>query len=312
MKLDHFAYFLAIVEEGSISHASEKLFMSHQKLSAIVKRMEEEAGCQLFVRRHAGVELTPYGEAFVRAARTALGAYERFKRDVRAIRAKEQQKVVIFAAPMAVHRLEACFRELAQQMGKVVPKIIELNSEDILARLAEPLEGVEDRLGVIAVPYDELTTARVRYRQLSFYPMRMDEFVVCAGQGTAWAQRETISLQEFVNGPVVDLESATASPAVDKVIRTYGDPELGFASSNLISCLEATRDGCGLMLLPTAVWDNPSYAGITAHLRCLAIEEGLTVAVCAVAPQGLERNPLASSFLSALRQGYAREQTPGR
>ena len=43
-------YFLAIVEEGNISAAARKLFISQQTLSEHVKKLEDELGTPLFKR----------------------------------------------------------------------------------------------------------------------------------------------------------------------------------------------------------------------------------------------------------------------
>ena len=61
MELRILRYFLAIVQEQSISHAAEKLHLTQPTLSRQIKDLEEEFGKQLFVRGNRQITLTEEG-----------------------------------------------------------------------------------------------------------------------------------------------------------------------------------------------------------------------------------------------------------
>ena len=71
MNFQNLEYFLAVVEEGSITRAAEKLHISQQALSGQIVRLEAELGCELFTRR-GGLELTYSGKCFRDSARQIL------------------------------------------------------------------------------------------------------------------------------------------------------------------------------------------------------------------------------------------------
>ena len=50
MTLKQLEYFLAIAENGSITKAANSLRISQPPLSLQLKGLEEELGCQLFIR----------------------------------------------------------------------------------------------------------------------------------------------------------------------------------------------------------------------------------------------------------------------
>lgn len=56
-------YFCTVVQEGSISKAAERLYMTQQSLSGYLARLEKKYGCTLFVRRPKFC-LSPEGELF--------------------------------------------------------------------------------------------------------------------------------------------------------------------------------------------------------------------------------------------------------
>src|SRR6202163_1750409 len=73
MELRHLRYFVAVVEEGSLTTAAEKrLHTSQPSLSRQIRDLEDEVGADLLSRSVHGVELTAAGQAFLDDARLAL------------------------------------------------------------------------------------------------------------------------------------------------------------------------------------------------------------------------------------------------
>ncbi|MDX8239010.1 LysR family transcriptional regulator [Acinetobacter pittii] len=64
LTLKQFQYFIKIVEEGSFTAASEKLFIAQSALSRQIKLLEEEIDFKLFDRTDKKVKLTTAGEIF--------------------------------------------------------------------------------------------------------------------------------------------------------------------------------------------------------------------------------------------------------
>ena len=73
MELRHLRYFVAVVEEGSLTMAAEsRLHTSQPSLSRQIRDLEYEVGAQLLSRSVHGVELTAAGRVFLDHARLAL------------------------------------------------------------------------------------------------------------------------------------------------------------------------------------------------------------------------------------------------
>jgi len=73
MELRHLRYFVAVVEEGSLTTAAvRRLHTSQPSLSRQIRDLEYEVGTELLSRSVQGVELTPAGKAFLDHARLAL------------------------------------------------------------------------------------------------------------------------------------------------------------------------------------------------------------------------------------------------
>ena len=62
MDLKQLKYFVTVAEEGTISAAAKKLFMSQPPLSIQMKLLEQELGCPLFERGQKHIRLTDTGK----------------------------------------------------------------------------------------------------------------------------------------------------------------------------------------------------------------------------------------------------------
>lgn len=68
MDLLSLKYFLVTAQTQHMTKAAEILNITQPALSAFIKRMENELGCQLFVREGRGIRLSKYGEILMESA----------------------------------------------------------------------------------------------------------------------------------------------------------------------------------------------------------------------------------------------------
>jgi DNA-binding transcriptional LysR family regulator len=85
MTLRQMEYLLAVVDEGSFTHAAERLFVSQPALSHQVKALEQSVGGALIERRPQAVHLTPLGRAFLPHAAASVRAAEDARRAAREV-----------------------------------------------------------------------------------------------------------------------------------------------------------------------------------------------------------------------------------
>lgn len=79
MNFSHLEYFIEVAHCGSISKASEKLFLDRGSLSATIASLEKEYGVPFFLRTSKGVSLTEYGKRFYEFSLHVLEAQKNLK-----------------------------------------------------------------------------------------------------------------------------------------------------------------------------------------------------------------------------------------
>lgn len=82
MNLTLLRTFLAVIETGNLSRASERLNVSQSTVTARIDALEEEIGQKLLLRHKGGAELTATGHKFERHARSMLTLWRQTQRDI--------------------------------------------------------------------------------------------------------------------------------------------------------------------------------------------------------------------------------------
>ncbi len=88
-------YILVIAAEGSITKASQKLYVAQPSLSQILKRVEAEFNVSLFTRVKGRLKLTPEGEVFVRSGQEILDTMEQLTNKFSSLSNAESGKLTV-------------------------------------------------------------------------------------------------------------------------------------------------------------------------------------------------------------------------
>lgn len=114
MNFSNINYFLAIVEEGSISAAARKLYISQQALSEQLRKMEDEVGAPL-LKRGKNFDLTVAGECLYRDGRELLRIYTSMLEDIQDVTTRRRKKITLgiptFWTPPYLPALLSLFRK---------------------------------------------------------------------------------------------------------------------------------------------------------------------------------------------------------
>jgi LysR family transcriptional regulator, benzoate and cis,cis-muconate-responsive activator of ben and cat genes len=191
MELRQLRYFIAVAEEGNISRAAKKMFLTQPALSRKIKALEEEIGQCLLERQAHSIRLTPVGEAMVREARELLQhadlALERVRAAGRGLRLR-----VGYAPSLASGLLSVAVESFTQTHPNSSVELFDLST-------AEMLTGLEsDKLDVVVAVGQERAA-----RGLKWTPLIRAPFRLAVNQNHPLARRQRVTPAEAAREPLL-------------------------------------------------------------------------------------------------------------
>lgn len=76
LNLNNYKIFYEVARCGNITKASNNLYISQPAVSQVIKKLEEELGCILFIRSKKGIKLTDIGEKIYKQVKTSLNGLD--------------------------------------------------------------------------------------------------------------------------------------------------------------------------------------------------------------------------------------------
>ena len=99
MELDWLETFLAVVDRGGFTAASEQLHRSQSRVSAHIAALERDLGVRLIDRTHRPATLTPAGDVFAGHAREIVAGVGSARSAVGALRGLDQGSITVLTTP---------------------------------------------------------------------------------------------------------------------------------------------------------------------------------------------------------------------
>ena len=185
MEIRQLRYFLSAIRHGSLRAAAREHFVTQPAVSIQLKKLEEELGEKLYVRRGRRIEPTQAGNAVVAGAEEIVGRIDALTHNVGAVRTMQRGVLKMGSIDAAsIYVLPDVFRAFRSRYPGIDMQVIVSDSHSLIADLGAgtielavvtlPLPGesyavvpiYEDRMVLVAHPRHELSRARPRVRVL--------------------------------------------------------------------------------------------------------------------------------------------------
>lgn len=182
MDVKQMTYILTIAQEGGISKAAAKLFITQSALDQQLLKLEHELGTRLFFRSRSSFALTEAGRVYVDYARRMLELKNEAYRIIHDIADRRRGTLSLAFAP---ERGMEMFMAVYPRFYQSYPEVTVTPREISVRRQLEMLAGDELDLGFISRPEGEVPG-------LTCVPLLREEFLLitppqpsAGGQGRA-------------------------------------------------------------------------------------------------------------------------------
>ncbi|MEU0806587.1 LysR family transcriptional regulator [Streptomyces sp. NPDC005970] len=244
MDLRQMEVVVAVAEEGGFTAAARRLHVVQSAVSGTVRALEKEMGTRLFERTTHRVSLTPAGEAFVPAARTALRAAEQARAAVDVARGELRGQVTVGTMQGVWVGLHRALAALRAEHPRVVVRLRQAPVADIRQSLRD---GTVD-LAVVALD-------RQQQRGLVTRPLVREEMVLTASPARGFAQEDRVTFAEIARMPFIDFTPGWAiRGAVDRAFRAaLVERGTAFEVNDIVAASELVRHDLGVCVMPESI-----------------------------------------------------------
>jgi DNA-binding transcriptional LysR family regulator len=253
MDLKTMEYYVAVVEEGSITRAAERLHMSQPPLTVRLKALEAELGIALLARHGRGVEPTAAGRVFADRARRLLREVQATADAARLVGQGVAGTLTVAAgASVAPSLLASLLGTLRSQAPEVAIGV----STGADAAVRDQVSHGEADAGLMHLspgPNDP----EGRWRGLETAVVAREPLVAVLPSDHALARRERADVVTLTTETLVVPAAASAPGLRDQLLATWqaagGSPERIRETDSILTGLALVDARLGIAIMPAAV-----------------------------------------------------------
>ena len=250
--------YVAVIEEGSFTGASNVLYMTQSGVSRAVASMESELGLPLLIRSRSGVTPTDAGERVLVHARAALSEMERIRQDAAAMAGLEVGRLRIGGFPSACARL---MPGIIGEFERRYPSIEILVSEGTDQKVSGWIHENAIDVGFVHLPSAGLHTV----------PIAVDKMLLVLPPGHPLAETSSVVSTSRLSSEPLILPRGRSEPIVASIFREAGiAPKVRFMLRDVGTVLSMVREGMGVSIL--AQMSLTALPGLLSEVSVRSIE----------------------------------------
>ncbi|WP_299438233.1 LysR family transcriptional regulator [uncultured Aquimarina sp.] len=175
-----------IVKEGSVTKASEKLFLSQPALSHQLKKLEEEIGLKVFNRLNKKLMLTETGQILYRASEKLLTSFNLLNAELDELKKGKKKKIRLTT------ECYTCYHWLPKVVQEYRKDNPEINVQINIEATKEPLQYLAEGKIDMAI-----VSSKSNNPSINFEPLITDEMVVILSKENDLIDFERLELSDL-------------------------------------------------------------------------------------------------------------------
>ena len=231
--------FFAIVEEGNISHAAQRLGIAQPALSRQMKHLEENLHVKLFERGSRRIRLTEAGSLLYNRVENILGMVDGTVREIKEI--GNGSKGVIRIGTITTSGA-MILPDLIAEFRKLYP---EVTFEIWEAEGARIIELLDNRLIEIAITRTQVDSSTYELLVLPNEPLVM----VMNAQNVCGKKEDTIKLKELKGKPLI-IPLRWKSNFIAACQKLNFEPNIICVSDSIVQDLLMVQNNLGVAMIP--------------------------------------------------------------
>lgn len=247
MNIKDFNVFRIVAEEKNLTRASRVLYMTPQGISKIIKNLEKECDCELFLRTANGMELSDCGKYFYDYVKKAESEYHEMRSQIRRIKQKEQGEVDLISA-YGILRLVTpeCLWDFREKYPG-----IEFNYREYPDKQVE--RYFQSGEGNVAFTLDPCDETLYDILELETFPIKL-----LVNEKHPLAKKTAVTILDLKDEPlyIESREFKIHDKIVEKCRQAGFEPNIRFESSGFSLCHKMVKDNKGISVTVDFISDD--------------------------------------------------------
>lgn len=188
MEIRHLRLIKAIVEEGSITKAIDKLHLTQSALSHQLKEAEYQLGTKIFLRQNKKLILTKAGEKLYATANEILNKLFDTEKEIKQLIFGEVGEIRISTeCYSSYHWLPSVLKQFHLLYPNIELKIV-------MEATHYPLQKLQENILDIAIISDPVKDENIKYIELF-----QDEMMMVVSENHSWTKKKFVVAEDFIN-----------------------------------------------------------------------------------------------------------------
>ena len=241
MTLNQLYYFQMIAKYENYRKAAEELYIAQPSLSRSIASLEKELGVSLFEKNGRGVNLTKGGKLFLEYADRIISECEIAKNKMMEMASDGGKIDIGYVFPLASHYIPHNVRDF---LNKDQNKNVTFNFfQNHTSAIAKKVKSGELDVGF---------GGYMEREEFEFFPVLSEEIVLITPKGHELETRQTVSIQEIENYPVIgyDRESWLGNYTKKMYQRLSFRPNIVVECPDEHSIVAMVSENFGIALVP--------------------------------------------------------------
>jgi DNA-binding transcriptional LysR family regulator len=294
-------YFVAVAEEGNLTRAAERLYVSQPALTKQVRQLEDRLGVRLFTRSRSGMALTAAGRELMARAPAVLAAHDTMVRDTKAAASRTARVLRVGFIASAANEATT---EIIAGFGRLHPGWrVEMRQ----ASWSNPSAGLADGdvdVALLRLPFPEQDAYGVEV-------LLTEPRCVALAADHPLADRAEIAFEELWDEPFV------AGPAETGAFRDYWlatdaregrPPRIGAVTDQPDAWLQAIASGYGVALAPASAARFYARPGVVYRPLTGVAPSSIAIAW----PPAADHDPIVRDFVRCCHDATGRPPPEAR
>ena len=289
MDIKKYETLVRVIEQGSITRASDTLGCTQSSVSQTNNNLETEFGFPILIRSRTGIRLTPEGEKILPAIRGILSSSEQLNQIVSSIRGLDTGIVRIGTfSSVGVHWLPGMIKEFAEIYPDIELNLMSGDYYDVEQWLKD---GSID-LGFIALP------SAVNCRT---FPLMEDRLLAVLPVGHRLAELDQVPLVELRDETFISLLAASDQD-VRRVLESVGiRPKVKYKTKDDYAIISMVENGLGISIMPELLLQG-HHSNVVTRPTFPGVQRVIALAV----PDSSEFSPAVQAFALHVRKWVSR------